>query len=408
MSPMQQMIWELYNQGLGAKRIAAKLGKSPDNIKTQLRRIKAKLEASNKILDEDIDDILPKLETQQSQIEFLASRGYTTRQIAERTGASASVISAQKWRGKKQEKRRVWRYFLTGEELKALPAPPKNNRDYDPEVARVLYKTYVQSDNINHEELSRLGTQGLGGWPAKKAVLSDRAKILKMMIAAGREKVLTVTDKEGAWYGLISDMLPKYRKINDYTYIPEAWDMHENEVEERIRAALATVKTKRIGYKNGVEVYEIEEQKKTAVVIRPLNGNQTAIVATAWKSDGKNMGKKGVEGIVGRDVTGLKIDTHHVNPAAVVFNKQGEKWVTLGSDILRHGDMVRLRGNSIIEVLRWDEKQPGIKIVRLEGEDLAWAVARFVIKKDCYVLAEGKFYDFCRVKTCNLNSGIVA
>jgi hypothetical protein len=408
MSPLQQVIWELHSQGLGAKKIAARLGKSPDNIKTQLRRIKAKLEASSKNFDEDIDDILPKLETQQSQIEFLASRGYTTKQIAERTGASASVISAQKWRSKKQKKRRVWRYFLTGEELKALPAPPKNNRDYDPEVARILYRTYVQSDNINHEELSRLGTQGLGGWMAKKAVLSDRAKMLKMMIAAGREKTLTITEKESTWYDLISDMLPKYKRINDYTYIPEAWDIHEKEVEERIKAALATVKTKMIGYKNGVEVYEIEEQKETAVVIRPLDNNQVAIVGTAWKSDIKNMGKKGVEGIVGRDVIGFKIDTQHVDPAAVVFIKQGEKWVMLGADILRRGDKARLRGDSIIEVLRWDEKQPGVKIVQLKGGNLAWAVARFVIKKDCYLLAEGKFYDFRRVKTCDINNGIVA
>jgi len=399
MSPLQQVIWELHNQGMGAKRIAARLRKRPDNIKTQLRRIKAKINVPNKEYNDDIDDILPKLETQQSQIEFLASRGYATRQIAERTGASANVISAQKWRGR-QEKSRVRRYFMAPEEIEALFGVKSSfdpEASFDSGAARMLFRIFVEEDRVTRETLAALGAQGLGGWPAKKAALSDRAKMLKVLAAAGREKaLLKVTAKEGLWYRLVEDMLDKYRKIDNYTYIPDAWDLHEKEVNNRINAALATVKINAIGYKEGVEVYELSEQKETAVVIRPLDGNQAAIVATAWKQAGK-LGKKGVEGPVSKDVAGFKIDGQQVDPAGVVFSRQGERWLALDLGLLRKGDVVRLRGDSIVEIVRWNEQLPKVKAIRLEGDGLVWGVAAFVIKKECWILAGNKLYDFRRL-----------
>ncbi|MGI9861626.1 hypothetical protein SDD30_09645 [Moorella naiadis] len=401
MSPLQQVIWELHNQGLGAKRIAARLGKKPDNIKTQLKRIKAKINAPGKIFDEDIDDILPKLETQQSQIAFLASRGYTTGQIAERTGAGANIISVQKWRSR-QEKLRIRRYFISQEEIKTLPAA-KNN--FDSDIARVTYEVFVKSDRITHEELAKMGTQGLGGWPAKKAILNERAKMLKTMIASGRQKVLVVTVKEGPWYNMVNDMLGEYKKINEYTYIPNAWDLHEKEVNERIKAALATVKTKMIGYKDGVEVYELNEQKETAVVIRPLGNNQAAVVATAWKSDGGKIGKKGVEGPVSMSIEGIKLGDTRVDPAGVAFQRQGEKWVTLGAGLLRKDDMARLRGEAIVEVMRWNECLPQVKIIKFDDMETAWAVAAFVLKKPCWILTNHKLYDFRRLRS---NKGTAA
>ncbi|MGB9661914.1 MAG: helix-turn-helix transcriptional regulator [Moorellaceae bacterium] len=48
LSLQQQQIWELYEQGYGAKRIARALEISVDQVKVQLRRIKAKIEGGNK------------------------------------------------------------------------------------------------------------------------------------------------------------------------------------------------------------------------------------------------------------------------------------------------------------------------------------------------------------------------
>lgn len=48
LSPQQQQIWKLYEQGYGAKKIARTLELNVDQVKVQLRRIKAKIEGGNK------------------------------------------------------------------------------------------------------------------------------------------------------------------------------------------------------------------------------------------------------------------------------------------------------------------------------------------------------------------------
>lgn len=406
MSPQQQAIWELHNQGLGAKRIASKLGKRPEDIKKQLKRAKLKLGGEDKTINnfpprdksalEGLDEILPKLETQASQIEFLLQNGFRPGDIAKRVGTTENAVRVYKWRHKKhtEEAGRVHRLYWSKEQLQALPAPTTN---FDLDTARVLYQTQVENYNINHNILRMLGAQGLGGWQAKKIALDDRSAMLHALARAGREKVLKVSQKESPWHELVADVLEKCRRINEDTYIPHEWDTFEKEVHSRVEAALAAIKLEEKGTKNNMPVYELSEQKETAVAIRPLPNNQAAIVTTAWKQKSK-LGKKGIEGLISIDLMGIKVDGELVDPSGVVFRKHNEKWLALGTELLKPGDKVRLRGESIIEVLRWNENLPCPRVVRFQDDELAWAVAAYKIKKECWILTESKLYDFRKVK----------
>ncbi|MGB9661910.1 MAG: helix-turn-helix transcriptional regulator [Moorellaceae bacterium] len=407
LSSQQRQIWQLHEQGYGAKRIAKILGISVDQVKVQLRRVKAKVEGGNKNINnlapgvnralEGLEEMLPKLETRASQIDFLTTKGYRPGEIAELLGTTLNAVRVQKYRNKQQSFRGgIKRSFLTREQLEALPG---TNIRLDLDLARLLYLAFVQSDNLDLRTLAFLGTQGLGGWQAKKIVLTKRAGVLKALAVSGREKgrVIRITNKKGPWWEMIKDLVERYKLVGADTYLPDSLKAFASELQDRIEAALDGVRIEVKENREGTKVYEVVGGF-TAVAIRPLV-NQAAIIVSA-NLYGTKLGAKQYEGTVTFDQLGLKVSGRDIeNFRGIVFRNQGKDWFTMETRLLQAGDKVQVRsdlyGGQVLEVVSWRNDIPLPRVVCLGEEDLALAVAAFKIKEDCFIEIAGRVFD-CR------------
>ncbi len=405
LSPQQRQIWKLFEQGYGAKRIARTLEISVGQVKVQLRRIKAKIEGGNKNCGqkpvgvsrahEGLEEILESLQDTSSQIDFLRENGYKPSAIANTLGVNIKKVYN---RNRESKRSSFKRGFMPKEELRSLPL---QGEVLDLDIARIIYEVFVNSDNPSYETLAMLGTQNLGGWRAKRVAITRRAGILKALVVSGREKgkVLRITDKEDPWWEMMKDLVEKYRLVGADTYIPDDWRAFARELKSRIEAALEGLRVEPQDGREDKKVFEVVGGV-TAVVIRPLSG-QASILTSASLYDDKP-GTKKWEGLVSRDIEGLKVDGQPVELEGVLIKNRKAIWFTRDPGILQNGDKVRVReglNGHVVEVLTWNPGLPGPRIVRLKDEDLAWAVAVFIIgkdglKEDYRIEIGGKLYNY--------------
>ncbi|OIQ07818.1 sigma-70, region 4 [Moorella thermoacetica] len=403
LSPQQQ-VWELHRQGLGAKKIAAILGLNLNTVKSWLRRNKSKIElggckncGQNPLgvnrAHEGLEEILESLQDTSSQIDFLRENGYKPSAIANTLGVSIKKVYN---RNRESKRSSFKRSFMPKEELRSLPS---QGEALDLDIARVIYEVFISNDNPSYETLAMLGTQNLGGWRAKRVALTRRAGMLKALAASGRGKTLKITNKKGPWWEMMKDLVEKYRRVGADTYIPDDWSAFEWELKSRIGAALEGLHVEPQEGREDKKVFEVVGGV-TAVVIRPLPG-QASVLTSVSLHDGKP-GTKKWEGLVSRDIEGLKVDGQPVELEGVLIKNRKAIWFTRDPGILQNGDKVRVRegfNGYVIEVLTWNPGLPGPRIVRLKDEDLAWAVAVFIIgkdglKEDYRIEIGGKLYNY--------------
>ncbi|MGB9859721.1 MAG: helix-turn-helix transcriptional regulator [Moorellaceae bacterium] len=406
LSPQQQQIWDLYQKGYGAKRIAKELGLRVEDVKKQLKRAKNKLgytegedkNCGQKSLGvsrahEGLEEILESLRDTSSQIDFLRENGYKPSAIANTLGVNIRKVYN---RNRESKRSSLKRSFMSREELRSLPSQ-KEALDLD--IARVIYEVFVNNDNPGHDTLAMLGTQGFGGWRAKRVVLTRRAGVLKALAVAGREngRVVKISDKESPWWEMIKDLVERYKLVGADTYLPDSLKAFASELQDRIEAALDGVRIEVKENREGTKVYEVVGGF-TAVAIRPLV-NQAAIIVSA-NLYGTKLGAKQYEGTVTFDESGLKVSGQAVeNFGGIIFRNGEKRWFTIETKLLRAGDKVRVRldlyGFQVLEVLSWKEDTPLPTVICLEGEDLALAVAAYKIKEDCFIEIAGRVFD-CR------------
>ncbi|GAF27398.1 response regulator containing a CheY-like receiver domain and an HTH DNA-binding domain [Moorella thermoacetica Y72] len=404
LSPQQRQIWKLYEQGYGAKRIARTLEISVDQVKVQLRRIKAKMEGGNKnfgqkplgvsCAHEGLEEILESLQDTSSQIDFLRENGYKPSAIANTLGVNIKKVYNRNYDRKRSSFKRG---FMPKEELRSLPS---QGEVLDLDIARVIYEVFVNNDP-SYETLAMLGTQNLGGWRAKRVALTRRAGMLKALAVSGREKgkVLRITDKKGPWWEMIKDLVEKYRRVGADTYIPDDWSAFAWELKSRIEVALEGLHIEPQDGREDKKVFEVV-CGVVAVVIRPLPGQASISVPASLYNN--KPGTKKWEGLVSRDIEGLKVDGQPVELEGILIKNRKAIWFTRDPGILQNGDKVRVRegfNGYVIEVLTWNPGLPEPRVVRLKDEDLAWAVAVFVIgkdglKEDYRIEIEGKLYNY--------------
>ncbi|QGP93432.1 hypothetical protein MGLY_28400 [Neomoorella glycerini] len=402
LSSQQQQIWKLYEQGYGAKRIARTLEISVDQVKVQLRRIKAKIEGGNKNCGqkplgvsrahEGLQEILEGLQDTSSQIDFLRENGYKPGAIANTLGVNIKKVYN---RNRESKRSSFKRGFMSKEELRYLPS---QGEVLDLDIARVIYEVFVNSDNPSYETLAMLGTQDLGGWRAKRVALTRRAGMLKALAVSGREKgkVLRITDKKGPWWEMIKDLVEKYRLVGADTYLPDSMEAFAGELQHRIEAALDGVRIEVKEIRDGIKMYEVFGGF-TAAVIRPLV-DQAAIIVSA-NLHGDKLGAKQYEGMITFDQMGLKVSGRAIeNFKGIVFKNQEKEWFTMETRLLQAGDKVQVRsdvyGGEVLEVISWRQDIPLPSVICLKEEDLALAVAAFKIKEECFIEIAGKLFDY--------------
>ncbi|WP_236713274.1 hypothetical protein [Neomoorella thermoacetica] len=225
--------------------------------------------------------------------------------------------------------------------------------------------------------------------------------MLKALAVSGREKgkVLRITDKKGPWWEMIKDLVEKYRRVGADTYIPDDWSAFAWELKSRIEVALEGLHIEPQDGREDKKVFEVV-CGVVAVVIRPLPGQASISVPASLYNN--KPGTKKWEGLVSRDIEGLKVDGQPVELEGILIKNRKAIWFTRDPGILQNGDKVRVRegfNGYVIEVLTWNPGLPEPRVVRLKDEDLAWAVAVFVIgkdglKEDYRIEIEGKLYNY--------------
>lgn len=405
LSPQQQ-VWELHRQGLGAKKIAATLGLNLNTVKSWLRRSKAKIESGGckncgqkplgvNRAHEGLEEILEGLQDTSSQIDFLRENGCKPGAIANTLGVNIKKVYN---RNRESKRSSFKRSFVSKEELRSLPS---QGEVLDLDIARVIYEVFVNSDNPSYETLAMMGTQGLGGWRAKRVSLTRRAGMLKALAVSGREEdVLRVINKKSAWWEMMKDLVEKYRQVGADTYLPNDWEAFAHELRCRVEAALEGVRLEFKGTNKGTKIYEAIGGF-TVVVIRPLV-DQAAIIVSA-NLHGDKLGAKQYEGMITFGPEGLKVSGRLIqNFKGVVFRSQKKEWFTMETRLLQPGDKVKVRidayGGEVLEVLSWNQDIPIPRVINLKEEDLALAVAN-KIKEECLIEIAGKLFDYRSIVT---------
>lgn len=199
LSPQQKLIVRLIvSERLTVQDTAERLGTSIRNVYGQIKKIKQKAEAASKkqALTALANQAERKFRDLAGRVLYLHSRGAKNRDIAEVLGIEKRTVADILYRNKGK------RYVVAG----TVPACEKEDSpavEADRENAyRLYYRCFVKGNvspnsSDGRDVLRGLALAGVGGWAAKKIVLSDRANMLQVLAERGRaDSSLLHVDKE--------------------------------------------------------------------------------------------------------------------------------------------------------------------------------------------------------------------
>ena len=188
LSPQQELIVRLIvSERLSVKTVAEQLGTSTANIRNQITKIKRKAETAVKKhqVAALAQQARCKFQDEAGCVLYMHSRGVKNKDIAEALGIEKRRVADILYRSKGK------RYVIAG----TVPACEKEDSpavETDRENAyRLYYRCFVKGNvspnsSDGRDVLRGLALAGVGGWEAKKIVLSDRANMLRVLAERGR------------------------------------------------------------------------------------------------------------------------------------------------------------------------------------------------------------------------------
>ncbi|MGB9866574.1 MAG: sigma factor-like helix-turn-helix DNA-binding protein [Bacillota bacterium] len=191
LSPQQEVIVRLIvvdRMSIGT--VAKYLGTSESNVRQQLTKVRRKFEA---YLQKQWAAALAEQARRRfcdptACVLFMHAMGVKNKHIAQALGLEPRCVADIIYKNKGK------RYVVVG----TIPprSEPKESQEFRAafeEACKAYYRAFV-AGNIppesqqGQEILRALALFGVGGWPAKKLVLTDRASILKLFLKLGRVK----------------------------------------------------------------------------------------------------------------------------------------------------------------------------------------------------------------------------
>lgn len=221
----------IVSERLTVQETAKRLGTSVANVYGQIKKIKQKAESASKkqALAALASQARQKYRDLAGSVLYLHSRGAKNRDIAEALGIDKRTVADILYRNKGK------RYVLAeipACENKESPTVTQDHRN----AFRLYYRSFVEGNTSPNSSTGRdvlrgLALAGVGGWTAKKIVLSDRANMLQVLAERGRaDSSLLHVDKEvmdGDTRAALASVLDRhFRRVGPSSWksvTPSAW-----------------------------------------------------------------------------------------------------------------------------------------------------------------------------------------
>lgn len=187
LSPQQKVIVRLIvSEHLTVQETAERLGTTTANVYGQIKKIREKAESASKkqALTALANRARQKFRDLAGCVLYLHARGAKNKDVAEALGVDKRTVADILYRNKGK------RYVLA--EVPACENKESPMATADRQNAfRLYYRSFVKGNlspnsSTGRDVLRGLALAGVGGWTAKKIVLSDRANMLQVLAERGR------------------------------------------------------------------------------------------------------------------------------------------------------------------------------------------------------------------------------
>ncbi|MGB9887764.1 MAG: helix-turn-helix domain-containing protein [Moorellales bacterium] len=415
LSPQQKAIAELIEKGKTVNEIAAELGVGERTIRKQLERIRKAIMTTRDLNTESrpvshahrppeedpyaIEEIISTVLTAdhlslQAKTEMLTQFGhFSCRALAEHLGTTRDSVYTMRTRMRAALARgKTVRRMATAEEIAALSAKSAE----DPSVvAGLAYEVYViHGDSLSPDAQAArklLAAVGGGGPQIRKIAFSDRARMLKRLLAE-RKRLMKVVGRNVYW--LVRDVLEQeFVPMSDGILRPRrrlSWEALRAVLEERFRAITAVnpvrskVGLEEAGVREGLPVYELKMGWDGPVAAAVRQMGQAYLVARADRLEGS--AERVAAGRLeqwspagGRAVVAAEAGRIEAECTGIAVRHRGCLWSVSDPRLARPGDAVEVVGTYL--VVRGRDLR---LVVLCEGE-VARLAAWFMAGKDCFV-----------------------